>query len=97
MTIEAMGNNDLPLLDVDLIDLTRKEMDVPQQLSDGIHDRRKIQVADCDLVKHGREQEKILPIDEGYLDQGILSEFLVQFHSDGQTRKAPAENEYPFP
>src|ERR1700689_2103057 len=47
-------------------------------------------------MKHGREQEKVLTIDERHFDARILSESLLQFHGDRETRKTTAENEYPF-
>ena len=97
MVIEAMGNNDTPLFDVDPLDLSRKEVDTLKHLADRIHNRRQIQVTGCDLVKHGREQEKIVAIDEGDLDGRILSEFLFQLHGDSKARKPPAQNKYSLP
>jgi len=68
MMIEAVRNNDPPLLEADLKDFSGKKVDAPQHLADRIHNRREIQVAGCDLVKHGREQEEVLAINEGNLD-----------------------------
>src|SRR5215470_3307466 len=97
MVIEAMGNNDTPSFDVHPLDLSRKEMDALKHLANRIHNRRQIQVAGCDLVKHGREQEKIVAIDEGDLDGKILREFLFQLHGNSKARKPPAKNKYPLP
>ena len=96
MMIEAMGNHDCPLLDIDLIDFPCKKMDTAQHLACWIYNRCEIKIAGRHLVKHRCEQEKVLTINEGDFDGRVPRELLLQRHSDGKTRKAPAENKYPF-
>jgi hypothetical protein len=68
MMIETVRNDDSFPLDIDLVNLSREETDTPQHLAGWIYNRCEIKVAGRHLVKHGREQEKVLAIDEGYLD-----------------------------
>ena len=63
---------------------------------DRIHNRCEIEVAGSDLVKHGRQQEEVLTIDERHHDGGISSDFLFQFHGNRKPGKPSAKNEYPF-
>ena len=96
MMIKAMGDNDSPLLDIDLLDFPCKKVDTPQHLAGWIHNRREIEIAGRHFMKHGREQEKVLTIDEGNFDGRVPSEFLLQLHGDGEPGKAASKNEYPF-
>jgi hypothetical protein len=69
---------------------------MPQHLAGWINDCREIEITDRDLVKHGREQEEALAIDERNLDGGIPSEFLLELHGDGEPGKAASQNQYSF-
>ncbi len=92
--IEPMGNHDFLLLGIDPQDFTGEKVDAPQHFAQRVHDRREIQVAGRDLMKHRGEQKEVIAIDEGNLDGRILSELLLQLHGNGKTSKTPAENEY---
>ena len=94
MLIKAMGNHDFFFGDINLRDLARKETDMSQHLAHGIHDRGEIQIARCDFVKHRREQEEVIPIDQGDLDGRVPSYSLLKVHGDGETRKTTAKNKY---
>ncbi len=71
MMIKAVGDRRPSLFEIDPIDLASKEVDTAQHLADWIHDRREVQVAGRHFMQHGREQEKILPIDQSNLNGGI--------------------------
>ena len=89
MMIETVRNHDLPFPDVDMIYFPGKEVHPAQHLADWIYDRRKIQVAGCDLMKHRREQEEIVTVDEHHV-HWIAGEFFLQLHSDREAYKAAA-------
>ena len=72
-----------------------KELHPAEHLADWVYYRREIQVADCDLMKHGREQEKIVTVNEPHFYR-IAGEFLLQLHRDCQAHKAAAQNDYPL-
>jgi len=63
MMIETMGNNDPLLLEINLVYFPCQEVHTAEHFADRIHDCCEIQIAGCDLVKHWREQEKVLTID----------------------------------
>src|SRR5439155_2557380 len=74
MMITAMGDLDQPGLEVNAVHVTLKELNTFKKLADRIDDVRHVQIAGRDLVKHGREQEKVVVIDERNLEVWISSD-----------------------
>src|SRR6516225_262869 len=60
MMIEAMGNNDPLLFEINLVYFSGQEVHTAQHFADRIHNCCEIQIADRDFVKHRRKQEKVL-------------------------------------
>src|SRR5262252_1951140 len=96
MMIEAMGNNDPLLFEINLVYFPCQEVHTAQHLADRIHDRCEIQIAGGDFVKHRCEQEKVLTIDQGDFDRRITGKFPLQFHGHREPGKTSAYNEYPL-
>src|ERR1700747_209371 len=94
MMIEAMGNNDPLLLEINLIHFPRQEVHMAQHFADRIHNCREIQIAGRDFVKHWREQKKVLAIDECDFDRRITGKFALQFHGHREAGKPAPHNEY---
>jgi hypothetical protein len=68
VVIESVRNLHQPALQIDSLYLAGKKTGVLQQLSNRVHNVRKIEVAGGNLVQHGSEQEEVVPVDEGNLD-----------------------------
>src|SRR5215469_15248225 len=96
MMIEAMGNNDPLLFEINLVYFSGQEVHPVQHFADRIHDGCEIQIAGGDFVKHWREQEKVLPIDQCDFDGRITAKFSLQFHRYRESGKASTYNEYPL-
>src|SRR5215469_11569775 len=69
MTLEPMRHEHFLPAKIDMIDFTGKEVNTPQHSADWIHNRREVQVACRDLVKHRREQEEVIATDQHDLDR----------------------------
>src|SRR6266478_1896341 len=96
MMIEAMGNNDPFLPEINLIHFPCQEVHAAQHFADRIHNCREIQIAGRDFVKHWREQKKVLTIDKCDFDRRIKGKFPLQFHGHREAGKTSAYNEYPL-
>src|SRR5215469_14222650 len=96
MMIEAMGNNDRLLFEINLVYFPGQEVHTAQHFADRIHNCCEIQIASRDFVKHWREQEKVLTIDQRDFDRGITAKFSFQFHGHREPGKTSAYNEYPL-
>ena len=79
-----------------MIDFPGEEAHVPQHLASWIYYCREIEVTGRHLMKHGCEEKKVLTIDQGEFDGRIVGQSFLQLHGDCETRKTPAENEYPL-
>src|SRR5215469_11361669 len=73
MMIEPMRNNDPLLFEINLVHFSGQEVHTAQHFANGIYDGCEIQIAGRDFVKHGREQEKVLAIDESDFDRKITA------------------------
>src|SRR5215469_12529157 len=96
MMIEAMGNNDPLLFEINLVYLPCQKLHTPQHFADRIHDGCEIQIAGGDFVKHWCEQEKVLTIDQCDFERRITGKLPLQFHGHRQPGKPAADNEYPL-
>src|SRR5262249_13251269 len=83
-------------LKINAFHVTLKKLNSFKQLPDGIDDVRHIQITGRDLVKHRREQEKVVVIDERNLEVWILSDRPFHLECGVQTAKATAKNDNPF-
>jgi len=93
VVVESMRDNNLLSRNIDTLDFAGEKLHPSKQLAHGIHNRGQIQVAGRDLMQHRSEQEKVIAIDEPYLD-AIMSEPSLQLHRGRDSHEAPAEYEY---
>src|SRR5215469_9677312 len=96
MMIEAMGNNDPLLFEINLVYFPCQEVHMAQHFANRIHDCCEIQIASRDFVKHWCEQEKVLTIDQCDFDRRITGKLPLQFHGHCEPGKPAADNEYPL-
>jgi hypothetical protein len=92
MVIESMGDNDLLLREIDLLDFAREKLHPTQHLPHRIDDRCQIQVACRDLMKHRSEEEEIIAIDKLDFDM-IASQSLLKLHGGCDAHEASAEDQ----
>ena len=62
--VEAMGNDDPLLFEINLVYFPCQEVHTTQHFADRIHNCCEIQIAGRDFVKHWRKQKKVLTIDQ---------------------------------
>src|SRR5215469_921580 len=96
MMIEAMGNYDPLLFEINLVYFPCQEVHTAQHFADRIDDGCEIQIAGGDFVKHGCEQEKVLTIDQCDFDGRITGKFPLQFHGHRESCKTSTYDEYPL-
>jgi hypothetical protein len=93
MMIEAMGNIDPLLLEVNLVHFPGPEVHTAQHFADRIHNGRGIQIAGRDFVKHWREQ-KFSRLISVISTEGSRGKFPLQFHGHREPGKTFAYNGY---
>src|SRR6266567_7915136 len=91
MPIEAMRDNDLLFVDVDLVHVPAEEIYVPNHFADRINDVGQIQVARCDFVQHRSEQEKVLAINNRDFELRVSTSLELQRRIE--PAETAAENE----
>src|SRR6516225_2258562 len=96
MMIEAMRDNNLLAGKVYGFDFASEEVHPLEHLAHGIDDGGEVEVARRHLVQHGREQEKVLPVDERHLDIRIASQRFLLLHGGVQTGESTAQNQDAF-
>src|SRR6516162_213715 len=94
VVVEAMGNNDPLLFEINLVYFPWQEVHTTQHFADRIHNCCEIQIAGRDFVKHWRKQEKVLTIDQSDFHRRITAKFSLQFHGHREPGKTSAYNEY---
>src|SRR6516164_175690 len=94
--IEAMRDNDLPAGKVDRFNVAGEEVHPLQHLAHRVDNSGEVEVARGHLVQHGREEEKVLAVDERDLDVWVASQRFLQLHGCVQTGESTAENQDAF-
>ena len=88
VVIEAMRNNDLLFLKVDLLHLAAEEIHAANHLANGINDVGQIQIARRDLVQHRSKEKKVLAINDRDFKARIIA--LLEFQRGIKSAEAAA-------
>src|SRR5262249_3860983 len=80
-------------VDVDSLDSADEESRALQQPAQRAHDRREIEIARSDFVKHRREQEVVLPVHECDLDVRLTREDSLELARGGESAESAAEDD----
>ena len=83
----------LPVGQINGLHVARIEIDPSQQLAYRVHDVAEVKIAGGHFVQHRREKEKILAVDQRYLNIGIAGDGALQADCGIQAAKAPAQDE----
>ena len=86
-----MGDNHLPVLDVDLLHIAHEEVDVPNHLADWIDDVGQVQIACGDFMEHRRKEKEIFSTDKRDIKPRIFA--LLKFQGRIKAAEAAAEDE----
>src|SRR3954454_15449880 len=92
MAIKAMSHLNPPTHKIDLLYFPFKERDVFQKLSNGVDDVGQIQIAGCDFVQHGSEQEEVFLVDQRDLNLGTSRKSLIEFERRIQAGETPTND-----
>src|SRR5215469_16002478 len=92
MSVEPVRNGHSLCLDVDLVHVAAKEIDMANHLPDRIDDVSQIEIAGRDFVQHWRKQEEIFPINDRHLKSRIPPSF--EFERGIKSAESAAENEH---
>src|SRR5262245_33045752 len=91
VVIEAMRNNDLLFLEVNLLHFAAEEIHAANHLANRINDIGQIQIARRDLVQHRSKEKKVLAINDRDFKARIVA--LLEFQRGIKSAEATAENE----
>ena len=91
MPIEAVRDNDLFFVDVDLVHVATEKIHVTNHFADGIHDIGQIQIAGRDLMQHRCKQEEVLAIHDYDFEARIPA--LLELQRSVKSAEAAAKNE----
>ena len=91
--VKSMRTKNLPRAKIDILQVGLNDVDVPQNAPQRIHNVGGRKIASRHLVQHRREENKILPRDQCYLDIRPPSQMLVQIFRRVEPGK-PATGDY---
>src|SRR5262245_58905721 len=87
-----MADNNLPARQIDGFGFSAEKLNFAQQLANRVDDHRQFQIACGDFMKHRREQEKVVAIDQRNL-YIVPSKTLLKLERRVDPSKAAAEDD----
>src|SRR6266480_3765887 len=92
--VAVTARNQDPLVwQIDLVDVTHRYLNFTEQLPEGIYDICDLEIARCDLVKHRREQEKVISANETNLYRLHSRQQLLKMNGGINPSKTAAQND----
>src|SRR5438874_5640536 len=96
MVAVTTWNQDPLVWQIDFVHLTYQHLYFAKQLSKGIYDIRDLEIARGNLVKHRREQEKVIATNKGNLHRTLARQQFLKMNGRINTAETTAENDDSF-
>src|ERR1043166_3624308 len=94
--IKAVGHGHELLVEIDGLDVTRKEIDLAQEFSYWVNDLSEVEVAGGDFVQHRRKEKEVVAIDNRDVDIRRVGERLFEVKRRVHTAETAAEDQNTF-